>query len=654
VGNRFQRMTECSTEHRQNAMGGRPNREGAERLAREMAVIAEIGRVICSTIEIDEVYEKFAAEARKLIPFDRITMSLCNVPEGMITVAYVSGADLSSYKQGDSLPLKGTLIEGFLQKRTGMLIQSEQMDGIVRRMPQFARHFRAGLRSLIGVPLIYKDAVVGALLFWSKIPDAYTGQDLKLAERIGDQIAGAIANAQLFSDLKKTELSLRASEGRFRAMVEQAAVGATEVDMDTGRFCTVNRRLCEMVGRTERELLATTFHRITHPEDRHLHLEKETLLQAGKIGHYSLEKRYIRKDGKPIWLNLTVSPLWKPGEKPGRNIVVIEDITERKQAEVALQRLHDNLEQRVLDRTEELTRTNGELRMEIAHRRQAEEGLQKSEERFRELVDNIHDVFYELDAKGIIQYASPSVEHLFGYSPEETIGRPISDVLAPEDLAVAIENVKKAMAGPIGPREYRVRTRSGDMRWIRVNSSPVRKEDRVVGIRGVMSDVTERRQAEEALKHTLDQLECRVRERTIELEEINTALRVLINKGDMDRKRLEEDLQSNIGQLVRPFLSKLKTSQSNQERLIYVNILETNLNNILSPFINRLSAAYKNLTPKEIQVAELVKQGKRTKEIAELLGVSVGTVDTHRNNLRKKLELNSKASNLRSHLLSLI
>ncbi|MBM4315051.1 MAG: PAS domain S-box protein, partial [Deltaproteobacteria bacterium] len=411
--------------------------------------------------------------------------------------------------------------------------QSEKMDGIVRRMPQFARHFRAGLRSLIGVPLIYKDAVVGALLFWSKKPDAFTGQDLKLAERIGDQIAGAIANARLFSDLEKTKLSLRVSEGRFRAMVEQAAVGVTEIDMDTDRFPAVNRRLCEIVG-------------------------------GGK------------------------------------------------------------------------------------------EGLQRSEERFRELVDNIHDVFYELDTKGIIQYASPSVEHLFGYSLEETIGRPISDVLAPEDLAVAIENVKKAMAGPIGPREYRVRTRSGDMRWIRVNSSPVRKGDRLVGIRGVMSDITERRQAEEALKQTLDQLECRVRERTIELEEISTALRVLINKRDMDRKRLEEDLQSNIGQLVRPFLSKLKMSQSNQERLIYVNILETNLDNILSPFINRLSTAYKNLTPKEIQVADLVRQGKRTKEIAELLGVSVGTVDTHRNNLRKKLELNSKASNLRSHLLSLI
>ena len=158
---------------------------------------------------------------------------------------------------------------------------------------------------------------------------------------------------------------------------------------------------------------------------------------------------------------------------------------------------------------------------------------------------------------------------------------------------------------------------------------------------------------EETLKETLDQLESRVRERTIELEETNTALRVLLKKGDKDQRKLEESLQSNVNQLVTPFLSKLKMSQSNQERLTYLNILEANLGNIVSPFINRLSAAYKNLTPKEIQIAELIKQGKRSKEIAEIFGVSVGTVITHRNNIRKKLQLKSRDANLRSHLLFL-
>jgi len=153
------------------------------------------------------------------------------------------------------------------------------------------------------------------------------------------QIAGAIANAQLYSDIEKTENSLRKSEGRFRGLVEKAAVGVAEIDMNTGRFLMVNSRLCEMMGRTEEEMLATTFQAITHPEDLHLHEEKTRMILAGEIGHYSLEKRYLRKDAGIVWVNITVSPLWRPGEAPGRNITVVEDITARKRMEAEIRSL---------------------------------------------------------------------------------------------------------------------------------------------------------------------------------------------------------------------------------------------------------------------------------------------------------------------------
>ncbi len=314
----------------------RRNREAAERLAEEMAVIAEIGRLIGSTLDIDEVYERFAVETRKLILFDRLAINLYDFKKSTLRVAYVSGSSISDRQQGDSPALTGTFSEEIIRTQTSLLFQPasiEEIDEIVARFPPLFATFQVGLLSLMGIPLVYRNEVIGVLHFRSKKPNAYTERDLRLAERIGAQIAGAIANAQLFTDLKETEGSLRESEQRFRALFEQAAVGVAEIEIETGRFLTVNRRLYELVGMTEREMLATTFQAITHPEDLHLHEDKTALLLAGKIGRYSLEKRYLRKDGAVIWVDIAVSPLWKPGENPGRNMIVVEDITERKRAQ---------------------------------------------------------------------------------------------------------------------------------------------------------------------------------------------------------------------------------------------------------------------------------------------------------------------------------
>jgi PAS domain S-box-containing protein len=135
------------------------------------------------------------------------------------------------------------------------------------------------------------------------------------------------------TDRRRVEEALRKSKEWFQTMFAQTAVGVAEVEMATGRFLTVNRRLCELVGRNEEELPATAFQAMTHPDDLHLHEEKTALLLAGKIDHYTLETRYVSRDGSIIRVNLTVSLIRKPGEEPGRCIVVVEDITERKRIE---------------------------------------------------------------------------------------------------------------------------------------------------------------------------------------------------------------------------------------------------------------------------------------------------------------------------------
>ena len=296
------------------------------------------------------------------------------------------------------------------------------------------------------------------------------------------------------------------------------------------------------------------------------------------------------------------------------------------------------------------------LEQQVSEHSKAEETLRESEARYRLAFESTCDGIFTVDRDFGITSITPSVERQLGYKVEEVINKPIQDlnILTPESLTRALSDVIQVLSGVEATgKVYEFIAKDGTIKIGEVTGTPIIREDKIIGVTAIVRDITDRKLAEEDLKKTLDELESRVRERTRELEETNTTLRVLIKKGDRDRKRLQESLQSNVNQLVTPFLSKVRASHSSEERQTYLNILETNLNNIISPFINRLSAAYRRLTPKELQIAELIRQGKKSSEIADFFGISVGTVITHRNNIRKKLDLRSKDANLRSHLLSL-
>jgi len=185
--------------------------EAAKRLAQENAVMAEIGRIISSTLNIEEVYERFAAEARKLIPFDRIMVSLNNLEEDTATVTYASGLEFEGRRIGDVYPVAHSAHEEVMHTRAGLLVQPEAVEELEGRFSALILTFRAGLRSMMSIPLISRNQVIGALHLRSKKPKAYNDRDLKLAERIGAQIAGAIANAQLFLERTRAEEHLKAS-----------------------------------------------------------------------------------------------------------------------------------------------------------------------------------------------------------------------------------------------------------------------------------------------------------------------------------------------------------------------------------------------------------------------------------------------------------
>jgi len=137
------------------------------------------------------------------------------------------------------------------------------------------------------------------------------------------------------------------------------------------------------------------------------------------------------------------------------------------------------------------------------------------------------------------------------------------------------------------------------------------------------------------------------------LEDSNIALKVLLEHRDQDRVRQEENILANIRKLVKPYLEKLLFQKLDERTRNLVDIIAARLDEIASPFLNRLASINRVLTPKEIDVAALVREGRTSKEIAEILNISVSGADFHRKKIRQKLGLTNEKSNLRSYLLSL-
>jgi ATP/maltotriose-dependent transcriptional regulator MalT len=169
-----------------------------------------------------------------------------------------------------------------------------------------------------------------------------------------------------------------------------------------------------------------------------------------------------------------------------------------------------------------------------------------------------------------------------------------------------------------------------------------------------------RKQAEEALRQARDELERKVKERTKELEiktnnlaEVNIALEVLLNKREEDKTGLENDILLNVREMILPYVEKLKKTDLDEQQEAFLSIIEANLNEIISPFIRGLSLKFLDMTPTEIQIANLIIIGKSSKQIAEILEKSPRTIDTHRKNIREKIGLKKKRANLRSRLLSM-
>jgi PAS domain S-box-containing protein len=292
-----------------------------------------------------------------------------------------------------------------------------------------------------------------------------------------------------------------------------------------------------------------------------------------------------------------------------------------------------------------------EIVTDITERRKAEEAMRQSEQKYRELFENASDIIFILDFNGKILSCNDAASRTYGYMPEQMQGLNLETLLDKSDLPVVrkLFRRKRDELDVPNPLEFLTYTRTGEAVWLEVNARSVVENGKPVAIHGIARNITERKRMEEALRRREQELE----EKSRNLEDANTALKVLLKRREDDKAELEEKVICNVRELILPYIENLKITPVDSHQLNQLKILERNTSEIISPFLRTLSSKHPNLTPMEIKVINFIKEGRTTKEMAGLLNVSARTVEVHRDNIRKKLGLRNKKANLKSYLMAL-
>ncbi len=477
---------------------------------------------------------------------------------------------------------------------------------------------------------------------------------------------GAFGTVLDITDRKQAEVALQESENHLQSMIRVAPTGIGVV-IDR-QLMQVNDRMCEIIGYTTEELIGQSA-RILYPTDEIFeYVGREKYAQIQKHGTGTVEVKMQHKNGKIIDVLLSSTPLDLDDLSKGVTFTVL-DITDRKQAE---------------------------------------ELIRESEEKFRCLVESSSDWIWEVNVEGIYTYASPQVESILGYKPEEIIGKSPFDLMPPSESVKinAIFQDSLLKTKPIVSLENICLHKDGRQVVLQTSGIPVLDVDgNIKGYRGIDRDVTEHKLAEESLREYREELEDLVEKRTSELkteisdrvmaekelkkyrehleilieertsklkQEIderkhveinlektnkrltveqeslkhkNIALNEVMNHIESEKKQTNIQIHDNLNKIINPIINALRI-KGNRDINQYIDLLENSLNDITSPFTNNLGMTHDRLTPRELEVCNMVKNGMSSKDIATILNTSIYTVHNQRKNIRKKLGIKGNNSNL--------
>jgi len=418
--------------------------------------------------------------------------------------------------------------------------------------------------------------------------------------------------ARDITNRKLTAAALEESERNYRELVQ--SVNSIILKLDTkGNVKFINNFSLKFFGYTEKEIIGKNVIGTIVPKTESSGRDLADMIRD--LGLYperyiNNENENMRKNGQRVWIAWTNKGVQDEAGNTLEILCVGNDITKHKEAEKA---------------------------------------LRESEEKFRTLAESAPAAILIVAGEKIL-YINRAFESISGYSEAEAHAMLFWEMVHPDMRDLVKKRGLARQRGEVVPDRYELKalTKDDETKWIDLAAATINYGDETATL-AIAYDITENKQAQGSLLAREQEL----KDKTHELEEMNAALSVLLKKREDDKIELEEKIQFNAKQLIEPYLESLKKTPLSPRQASLLHIIKTNLDEIISPFTRIFASTKHKLTPQEIKIASLIRQGKTTKDIAVLMGLSPRTIEFHRTKIRHKLGLKTKTDSLQSYLLSI-